>query len=155
MSNVFMENDDKVLQGEVAVGDIIVGTSGVIGVVAGNGLQINSYNGIGGIQWTSPDAGSICAVIDYDGVLKNAIEGHDASYSYTGDEGQVHFCSDGALVVKAELPCNNSFFVLTDENDPVKSCDKAMQILENIKDKINSLQERVFELSLSQKIDQK
>lgn len=151
MSNVSMENDDKVLQGEDVAGEIIVGTNGVIGIVACNGLQINPYNGISGIQWAASTTDSICAVIDYDGVLKNAIEGHDASYSYTGDEGQVHFCSDGALVVKAELPCNNSFFVLTNENDPVKSCDKAMQILENIKYKINSLQERIFELSLSQK----
>lgn len=44
------------------------------------------------------------------------------------------------------------FHMLIDGNDPVNVCDKAVSVLEDIKSMVTKMQEKVFELSLSQKV---
>lgn len=152
MSNVFVEDGSHNVGDSAVIGDIIVSSSGVMKIVGGNGIQINAGTSIPCEIFTTKSYGTATYRYDYDSVLKTAMEDHGAGKSYEGDEGKAYFCEDGALVVKAELPCNNDFFIMVDEHDAMKSCDVALKELENIKEKINSLQEKVFELSLSQKV---
>lgn len=92
-----------------------------------------------------------CSQPDVDTLLKNAVMKHDAYRSISIDYGTAYFCDDGSLFVECSLPCNNMLHMLVDEHDAVKSCDEALRVLEDMKNMISKMQEKVFELSLSQK----
>lgn len=156
------ESNDK------KVGDIIVNTNGEIGVVTDmstNGAIITMLEAGPGIEVSASPVypyvltkSDISACIDHcdyspsdvDTLLKNAVRDHDADRSIFIDYGTAYFCDDGSLVVECSFPSNNMFHMLIDGNDPVKVCDKAMSVLEDIKNMVSKMQDKVFELSLSQ-----
>ena len=102
---------------------------------------------------SADDAGISCSYqLDVDELLRIAVRNNDADRSMSIDYGTAYFCDNGSLVLECSLPCNNMFYTLIDGNDPVDICDKAMSVLENIKNTVSKMQEKVFELSLSQKV---
>ena len=118
----------------------------VIKIVAGSGIAISpvltSYSGMDAELYSRPDTETL---------LKNAVREHDADRSISIKAGTAYFCDDGSLFVECSLPCSNMLHILVDEHDAVKSCDEAMRVLEDMKSMISEMQEKVFELSLSQK----
>ena len=101
----------------------------------------------------SNDAGISCSYrLDVDELLRIAVRNNDADRSMSIDYGTAYFCDNGSLVLECSFPSNNMFYMLIDGNNPVDICDKAMSALENIKNTVSKMQEKVFELSLSQKV---
>ena len=101
----------------------------------------------------SNDAGISCSYqLDVDELLRIAVRNNDADRSMSIDYGTAYFCDNGSLVLECSFPSNNMFYMLIDGNNPVDICDKAMSALENIKSTVSKMQEKVFELSLSQKV---
>ena len=102
---------------------------------------------------STEDAGISCSYqLDVDELLRIAVRNNDADRSMSIDYGTAYFCDNGSLVLECSFPSNNMFYTLIDGNDPVDICDKAMSVLENIKNTVSKMQEKVFELSLSQKV---
>lgn len=102
---------------------------------------------------STDDAGISCSYqLDVDELLRIAVRNNDADRSMSVDCGTAYFCDNGSLVVECSFPSNNMFYMLIDGNNPVDICDKAMSVLENIKNTVSKMQEKVFELSLSQKV---
>ena len=102
---------------------------------------------------STDDAGISCSYqLDVDELLRIAVRNNDADRSMSIDYGTAYFCDNGSLVLECSFPSNNMFYTLIDGNDPVDICDKAMSVLENIKNTVSKMQEKVFELSLSQKV---
>ena len=100
----------------------------------------------------SNDASISCSYrLDVDELLRIAVRNNDADRSMSIDYGTAYFCDNGSLVLECSFPSNNTFYTLIDGNDPVDICDKAMSVLEGIKNTVSKMQEKVFELSLSQK----
>lgn len=119
----------------------------ITGLEAGSGIVVSTcpvYSGM-------PAQDICCSQPDVDTLLKNAVMKHDAYRSISIDYGTAYFCDDGSLFVECSLPCNNMLHMLVDEHDAVKSCDEALRVLEDMKNMISKMQEKVFELSLSQK----
>ena len=101
----------------------------------------------------SNDASISCSYqLDVDELLRIAVRNNDADRSMSIDYGTAYFCDNGSLVLECSFPSNNMFYTLIDGNDPVNICDKAMSVLEDIKNTVSKMQEKVFELSLSQKV---
>lgn len=90
--------------------------------------------------------------LDVDELLRIAVRNNDADRSISTDCGTAYFCDDGSLVLECSFPNSNTFRVLIDGNNPVDICDKAMSVLEGMKNTVSKMQEKVFELSLSQKV---
>lgn len=100
----------------------------------------------------SNDASISCSYrLDVDELLRIAVRNNDADRSMSIDYGTAYFCDNGSLVLECSFPSNNMFYMLIDGNNPVDVCDKAMSVLEDIKNTVSKMQEKVFELSLSQK----
>ena len=100
----------------------------------------------------SNDASISCSYqLDVDELLRIAVRNNDADRSMSIDYGTAYFCDNGSLVLECSFPSNNMFYMLIDGNDPVDVCDKAMSVLEDIKSTVSKMQEKVFEMSLSQK----
>lgn len=100
----------------------------------------------------SNDASISCSYrLDVDELLRIAVRNNDADRSMSIGYGTAYFCDNGSLVLECSFPSNNMFYMLIDGNDPVNVCDKAMSVLEDIKSTVSKMQEKVFELSLSQK----
>lgn len=132
-----------------SVGDCIVNCDGTIGVVTN--LEVVAV-GSSVISPVLTSYESICySGPDTETLLKNAVMEHDADRSISIKAGTAYFCDDGSLFVECSLPCNNMLHMLVDEHDAVKSCDEAMRVLEDMKSMISEMQEKVFELSLSQR----
>lgn len=101
----------------------------------------------------SNDASISCSYqLDVDELLRIAVRNNDADRSMSIDYGTAYFCDNGSLVLECSFPSNNMLYMLIDGNNPVDVCDKAMSALENIKNTVSKMQEKVFELSLSQKV---
>ena len=101
----------------------------------------------------SNDAGISCSYqLDVDELLRIAVRNNDSDRSISTDYGTAYFCDDGSLVLECSFPSGNMFHMLINGNDPVDICDKAMSVLEDIKGTVSKMQEKVFELSLSQKV---
>lgn len=101
----------------------------------------------------SDDASISCSYRrDVDELLRIAVRNNDVDRSMSIDYGTAYFCDNGSLVLECSFPSNNMFYMLIDGNDPVDICDKAMSVLEDIKSTVSKMQEKVFELSLSQKV---
>jgi hypothetical protein len=139
---------------EVDCGDGSDGKStyNVTKIVAGSGIAISPvltsyasicYSGMDAELYSRPDTETL---------LKNAVREHEADRSISIKAGTAYFCDDGSLFVECSLPCSNMLHILVDEHDAVKSCDEAMRVLEDMKSMISEMQEKVFELSLSQKV---
>jgi hypothetical protein len=158
------ESNDK------EVGNIMVNINGEIGIVTeistdspvitrfeeGSGIIIPaspvSYGtfvttGISALD----ESVNYCIQPDVDTLLRNAVRDHNADRSISIDCGTAYFCDNGSLVVECSFPSNNMFHMLIDGDDPVNVCDKAMSVLEDIKSMVSKMQEKVFELSLSQR----
>ena len=119
----------------------------ITGLEAGSGINVPACPVYSGMP--APD---VChSQPDVDRLLKNAVRKHDAYRSISIDYGTAYFCDDGSLFVECSLPCSNMLHMLVDEHDAVKSCDEALRVLEDMKNMISKMQEKVFELSLSQK----
>ena len=102
---------------------------------------------------SADDAGISCNYqLDVDELLRIAVRNNDADRSMSIDYGTAYFCDNGSLVLECSFPSGNTFHMLIDGNDPVDICDKAMSVLEGMKNTVSKMQEKVFELSLSQKV---
>lgn len=149
------ESNDK------KVGDIIADSNGEIGIITDiltDGAIVASLQECPGIivpatQGYSDTFATLGSFEpDTDTLLRIAVRDHDADRSMSVDCGTAYFCDNGSLVVECSFPCNNMFHMLIDGNDPVNVCDKAVSVLEDIKSMVTKMQEKVFELSLSQKV---
>ena len=149
------ESNDK------KVGDIIADSNGEIGIITDiltDGAIVASLQECPGIivPATQGYADTFATFgsfePDADTLLRIAVRDHDADRSMSVDCGTAYFCDNGSLVVECSFPCNNMFHMLIDGNDPVNVCDKAVSVLEDIKSMVTKMQEKVFELSLSQKV---
>lgn len=149
------ESNDK------KVGDIIADSNGEIGIITDmltDGAIVASLQKCPGIivpatQGYSDTFATLGSFEpDADTLLRIAVRDHDADRSMSVDCGTAYFCDNGSLVVECSFPCNNMFHMLIDGNDPVNVCDKAVSVLEDIKSMVTKMQEKVFELSLSQKV---
>ena len=143
------------------VGDIIADSNGEIGIITDiltDGAIVASLQECPGIivpatQGYSDTFATLGSFEpDTDTLLRIAVRDHDADRSMSVDCGTAYFCDNGSLVVECSFPCNNMFHMLIDGNDPVNVCDKAVSVLEDIKSMVTKMQEKVFELSLSQKV---
>lgn len=133
----------------ILVASLPASTDGAIitGLEAGSGIDVSTslvYSGM-----PAPDV--YYSQSDVDALLKSAVMKHDADRSISIDYGTAYFYDDGSLFVECSLPCNNMLHMLVDEHDAVKSCDEALRVLEDMKNMISKMQEKAFELSLSQK----
>lgn len=149
------ESNDK------KVGDIIADSNGEIGIITDiltDGAIVASLQECPGIIVPATQGYSDTFATlgpfepDTDTLLRIAVRDHDADRSMSVDCGTAYFCDNGSLVVECSFPCNNMFHMLIDGNDPVNVCDKAVSVLEDIKSMVTKMQEKVFELSLSQKV---
>ena len=149
------ESNDK------KVGDIIADSNGEIGIITDiltDGAIVASLQKCPGIivpatQGYSDTFATLGSFEpDADTLLRIAVRDHDADRSMSVDCGTAYFCDNGSLVVECSFPCNNMFHMLIDGNDPVNVCDKAVSVLEDIKSMVTKMQEKVFELSLSQNV---
>ena len=149
------ESNDK------KVGDIIADSNGEFGIITDiltDGAIVASLQECPGIivpatQGYSDTFATLGSFEpDADTLLRIAVRDHDADRSMSVDCGTAYFCDNGSLVVECSFPCNNMFHMLIDGNDPVNVCDKAVSVLEDIKSMVTKMQEKVFELSLSQKV---
>lgn len=150
-----LESNDK------KVGDIIADSNGEIGIITDiltDGAIVASLQECPGIIVPATQGYSDTFATlgpfepDADTLLRIAVRDHDADRSMSVDCGTAHFCDNGSLVVECSFPCNNMFHMLIDGSDPVNVCDKAVSVLEDIKSMVTKMQEKVFELSLSQKV---
>ena len=111
---------------------------------------ISGGNGISTLGTTVYPA-TCWSTIDTDRILEQAMEDHDASQYDKSDDGSIYFSQCGKLYISYNLPCNNSIQIsVTDAGNANESCDAAMKVLEQMKEKIDEIQKKVFELSLSQ-----
>ena len=102
---------------------------------------------------STDDAGISCSYqLDVDELLRIAVRNNDADRSISIDYGTAYFCDNGSLFLECSFPNNNMFHMLINGNGPVNVCDKAMSVLEGMKNTVSKMQEKVFELSLSQKV---
>ncbi len=68
------------------------------------------------------------------------------------EDGSVHFCDNGSIALSCELECSNKIYILIDGGkDAIDTCDIAIGKLEAMKKTLTTMQEKVFELSLSQR----
>ena len=85
-----------------------------------------------------------------DDLLSEAMREHSPSQYDTDDDGTIYFCRDGSLSVNCKLPCKNEIHIYAEKNDHNESADLAMKMLEEMKERIDDIQKRIFELSLKQ-----
>lgn len=117
----------------------------ITGLVEGNGISVYRDDAI---TWGGkPDA---------DEALERAMCEHEATQSDRSDDGSIYFAEDGSLYLSHSLPCNNRIqMCVTGVKNANESCDKALKFLERMKERIDEIQKKVFELSLNQKIEEK
>ena len=133
-------------------GDVIVGYGTVTAVSAGQGICVSPGKGVCASYGPSPYS-VIYGTPDPDFTIRQALAGHESDGSTDCcDEGVVHFFPEGSVSVHCNLPCNNALFLIAEGGDAVQSCDIAMKRLEEMKETIERMQRKVFELSLQQKV---
>ena len=116
----------------------------ITGVVAGNGISYGDA------------AVTLCGKPDADEALERAMSEHEATQCDRSDDGSIYFAEDGSLYLSYSLPCNNRIqMCVTGVENANESCDKALKFLEKMKERIDEIQKKVFELSLNQKIEEK
>lgn len=86
-----------------------------------------------------------------DDALKNAVRNHGNDKSIRIRYGTAYFCEDGSLVMECTLPFGNNVYMMIDEGDAMRNCDEAMKAMEEMKEELSRMQEKVFELSLRQR----
>lgn len=120
-------------------------TGNLTPIYVGNGIEVHRDDAI---TW--------CGKPDADEALERAMCEHEATQSDRSDDGSIYFAEDGSLYLSHSLPCNNRIQIcVTGVNNANESCDKALKFLEKMKERIDEIQKKVFELSLSQKIEEK
>ena len=106
---------------------------------------------IASVGWSSSTI-DICSRPDKDKLLRMAMDENSSEKSLQCENGSVHFCNDGSIALSCELECSNSIYILVNGGrDAIETCDIAIEKLEKMKKMLTTMQEKVFELSLSQR----
>ena len=104
----------------------------------------------------NPQPTSLFGNLDANAVLEMAMSEHSTLQSDKCDEGSIYFAENGNLFISYEMPCNNRLQIsVTSRNNANESCDDALHVLEQMKERIEEIQKKLFELSLSQGIEEK
>lgn len=85
-----------------------------------------------------------------DDILREAMLEHSPSQYDTDDDGTIYFGRDGSISVNCKLPCRNDIHIYVEKSDHNESADWAIKMLEEMKERIDDIQKRIFELSLNQ-----
>ena len=148
------ESNDEKAEAIRIVADMPTDDAIIACLESGNGIVMPASPAYSGtLPALSNEAGISCNYqLDVDELLRIAVRNNDSDRSISTDCGTAYFCDDAPLVLECSFPNSNTFHMLIDGNNPVNVCDKAMYVLEGMKNTVSKMQEKVFELSLSQKV---
>lgn len=107
-----------------------------------NGSLIYSPNSA---SWTT------CATPDIDELFKLAMQEHEERV-HSDDRDNIYFAKDGTLTLMCHISSGNEIrMMVMGDGDVNKASDIAIGLLEEMKNRIDEIQKKVFELSLKQK----
>jgi len=121
--------------------------------ITDNGFSIESISGTQLVPaYTYGCSTSIHPSLTLKTVLKSLIEISNPEQSTIEQDDIAHFFEDGTLTVLFDVGRGNEIHIHVDQPDAVESCELAIEVLEQMKQKITAMQQKVFDLSLQQKV---